>query len=68
MVGRYLSTTEATRLAGGKMTREQIIRRLQLGEIRGELIAGRWLVQLSAFTEYLARTKRTQRLTPVGAR
>lgn len=70
MVGRLLSTTEATRLAGGVLTREQIVRRLQTREIRGEMIAGRWLLPAPAFIQYLARSRRgAQRpATAAGAR
>ncbi len=54
-----LTATEASRLA--RMSPDRLLRRLRAGEIEGELVAGRWLVDREALQRYLDRH-------PAGAR
>jgi excisionase family DNA binding protein len=46
-----LTTAEACQRAG--MNRERLLRRVQAGEITGEQVAGRWLIDAESLDEYV---------------
>lgn len=54
-----LTTATACQLAG--MNREKLIRRVQAGEICGEQVAGRWLIDPKSLTDFLDRQHRHER-------
>ncbi len=51
---RRLSTTEAAQRA--RMSRERLLRRVQAGEIAGELVIGRWTIFEDSLERFLKRT------------
>ena len=48
-----ITSTEAAHRAG--MSRERLVRRLQVGEIEGQHVAGRWLVDGRSLEGFLGR-------------
>ena len=57
---RRLTSGEAcqrARDAGVPLSREQVVRRVQLGEIAGELVAGRWLIAEASLARFLDRER-----------
>jgi hypothetical protein len=50
---KHISTSEAAQKAG--MSRERLVRKVQVGEIRGENIAGRWFVDPASLARFVAR-------------
>ena len=52
--GERITSTEAAQR--GRISRERLIRRVHLGEIEGELVAGRWLIDARSFESFLGFT------------
>jgi hypothetical protein len=48
-----ITATEAAQRA--RMSRERLMRRVQTGHIRGELVAGRWLIDSRSLDDYLTQ-------------
>jgi excisionase family DNA binding protein len=58
MSGR-ISATEAAQLA--RVSRERLLRKVQQGEIEGELVGGRWMISEISLQKFLRGQPKTER-------
>lgn len=49
------------------VTRERLIRRIQVGDVDGALIGGRWFVDERSLAEFMARQESRSRLPAPGS-
>lgn len=64
-MAQLLGTREAAQRAG--LSREQVLRRIERGEISARHIEGRWLVDSRSLGDYIAREQRRARAAPQPA-
>ncbi len=57
-VAEAIGAPEAARRVG--LTREQLIRRIERGEIEAQVVAGRYLIPESSLREFIARRDRAE--------
>lgn len=65
-MGRTLSTREAAQRVG--LSREQLLRRIERGEIAARYAEGRWLVDAKSVADYVARQRRDRAASQSAAR
>jgi hypothetical protein len=58
---KKIPATEAAQRAG--MSRERFIRKIQMGEIEGELTAGRWVVSEDSLVKFISRLESAEQKT-----
>jgi len=56
MTDEKVTTTEAAQQA--RMSRERLLRRVQAGEIDGQLVAGRWLIDSASLQRFIGQQSR----------
>jgi hypothetical protein len=60
----HIPASEAAQQA--RISRERLLRKVQQGEIAGEIIAGRWMISELSLREFLRRQPRTERRRPAN--